>query len=352
MCNFHFPRMSDSENENDLSTHDEHEEEFVEEKPVKKRPGRPKKQVAKKPIKKLGIVTEPSNKDAVDPRMAYVVELWYDNPSMFKRIFTLFKQLSVENIRVRWEQNVLKMFAQDHIGKNKIYIRIFGDQMTRYYSQETLEIGLCPNIFQKILQTLRKEYSKIALASRKLYEKTRMRVILVNDDMEENSEYDIDVDEVAPYDWAVEEEISREKYYPIMFELPSKYFKGKVVDFKNLSDAIRIEKDSDGPLRFSYNCSNKRGSCNTFLKNPGKIHLRCTLDPEDSFSTAVYVEYIKSLSATLVSETIHISADMNNNLIFTFLLDQEETPDKKKIPGTEKCEIKIVTEIIKREGDD
>jgi hypothetical protein len=342
--------MSDSENDIDTPPP---EDDFEEEKPVKKRPGRPKKQVAKKPIKRLGVVDEPSNNGLEqDPRMNYVVELWYDNPAMFKRIFTLFKQLSVESIRILWDSDTLFMYATDHVGKNKIRIRIFGKQMSRYYCSKPLEVGLCPTIFQKILQTLRKEYTKISLASRKLYEKTRIRVILVNDEMEEHAEYDLDVNEVTPYDWAINEEIAREDYYPIKFEVPSRYFKGKVGDFKNLSDAIRIEKDPDSPLRFSYNCTNKRGSCNTYLKNPGKINLRCTLDPEDSFSTAVYVDHIKSLSATLIADSIHISADMNNNLIFTFLLDQEEGPDKKRIPGTEKCEIKIVTEIIKKEMDD
>jgi hypothetical protein len=328
--------MSDSE-ENDSEV----------EVPVKKRPGRPKKQIPKKPMKKFGIVSEPTNKlPGIDPRMQYVMELWYDNPIMFKKIFGLCQTMSIDNnIRVRFEKDQVKMYTIDHSGKNKIYIRIFGKSMTRYYCGRDLEIGLNPTMFQKMLQTLNKSYGQIIFASRKQYEKTKIRLIFINDEIEESSEHDVDVEAVDAYDWAVEDELARENDYPIKFELTSKHFKKKVNDSKMMTDILRIEKDGEGPLRFSYNFKNKKGVNNSILKNANKINLQSKLDPMEMFSTSVFLEHIKPLAGALVSDTIQISADTTHNLIFTSLLDQDEV-DKKKIPGTEKCEIKIITEIV------
>lgn len=326
--------MSDNE-----STDEDKEEE-------KKRPGRPKKKAPKKTIPKLGIVHEPSNAHVTNTGLLNIFEILYDNPIMFKKIFSLFKAMAVENIRIKLEPLFIKFYAVDHSESSQIYIKINGDTMNRYYLEKNLEFGLNPNNIQKILQTLNKDNSKIYIFTQSQYEKSRIKIGLSNDDMEEESIYTIDQEQLEFYAWDIETEIADEIDYPLKFDLPFKYFKKKVTDFKLLGDIMKIEKCGNSSLRLSYNFSNKKGDQNTYYKNPVKINLKSQIAPDEIFSTSVFLDYIKPLAGSLISDNIQISACVDKKLIFTMYLDHDEKPSKEKITGTERCEIKVITETV------
>jgi|GEM_PF-6268151 len=350
--------MSSSEEEADEKNEEELEEspdnikpvsvEEVKDVKVKKKPGRPKKQTNKKTIPKLGIVNEPSNlKTASDPRLINIFELLYDNPIMFKKILTLFKSMSVETIRMKLEQKFIKMYAVDHTENNQIYVKIYGERMNRYYISKELEVGLGLNTIQKILQTLNKDISKVYWFTSSQYERSKIKIGLSNDEIEEDSIYSVDLDQIEEYDWKVEKELELEDDYSLKFELPFKYFKKKVSDFKLLGDIMKIEKHGDGPLRLSYNFTNNKGDQNTYFRSPGKINLQSSIDYGEIFSTSVYLDHIKPLAGSLIAENIRISSSVDQKIIFTALLDQDEAPNKEKLSGTERCEIKVLTGIVK-----
>ena len=339
--------MKSSSDEEDLSDTDEKNTKDTDGS-TKKKPGRPKKQIIKKVIPKLGIVNEPLNKALTDNRMIHIFELVYDNPIMFKKIFALFKSMSVETIRMRLEKHFIKMYAIDHLETMQIYINIHGSKMNRYYVSKVLEFGLSQNNIQKILQTLNKDCSKIYWYTNVQYERSKINIGLTNDEMDEETVYNLDLDQIDEYNWAgVENEILEENTYPLKFELPFKYFKKKVTDFNLLGDIMKIEKHGDNGLTLSYSFTNKKGSQNTYFRNPSKIHLQSTLNANEIFSTSVYLNHIKLLASSLISDSIHISACIDKKLIFTALLDQDEKSNKEKIVGSEKCEIKILTEIVR-----
>lgn len=315
-------------------------------KEPKKKPGRPKKQVHKKPIEKLGIVNEPSNIKTADPRKINIFEIFYDNPMMFKKIFNLFKSMSSEFIRFRIEKEEFKMFSFDHDKHNQIYIRIFGSRMNRYYFSKVLEFGISSNNIQKILQTLNKDCSKICWYTNQQYERSKIHISLFNDEMCELSVYSVDLNQIDDYDWDVEREIKLEKDYPLSFDLPFKYFKKKINDFKSLGDIMKIEKHGEKNLNINTFSDNK-GCQNTFFHNSEKIHLHSEVKPDEIFSTSVFIEHLIPLSSSLISDFIHIAVCINQKIIFTAYLDQDERPNKDKILGTEKCEIKILTDIVK-----
>lgn len=342
--------MSESEDEIELITEAKEDTDEIKQ-PIKKKPGRPRKQITKKKIDRLGIVSEPTNINGTnDPRLINVFELVYDNPIMFKKIFSLFKSMAVDSIRLKLENNFIKMYAIDHTESNQIYIKIYGSRMNRYYLKKELECGLGPTNIQKILQTLNKDCAKIYLYTNTQYERSKIKIGLSNDEMSEESIYTVDQDQLPEYDWSIEKELELEEFYPLKFELPFKHFKKKVTDFKLLGDIMRIEKNKKGFLKLSYNFSNNKGDQNTFFKDPAKINMISLIDDE-IFSTSVYLDYIKPLSSSLIADTIKISACIDRKIIFTALLDQEEE-NKKKIPKTEKCEIKIITKIVKAKKDD
>jgi hypothetical protein len=319
----------------------------------KKRPGRPKKHIEKKVISRDGIVNEPLNKDKelVSPLSVHVVELLYDNPLLLKKIFHLFKTMNVSSIRVLFHYKSVRMYAIDHLEKSQVYIKIFGKKMNRYYCEEPLEISFSPTNIEKISQTFTKDHSQFIIAIDRQYKRSKVCVIVSNDEIDDDSVYKIDTETVDPYDWTIENELKHEISYPIKFELPAKYFKRKVADCGPLCDILRIEKNGGECLRFSYNFKDKHGEHSTYLKNSGKINLISAIEENDIFSTSIYLEHIKHFSSALIAEEIHISADKERNLIFTAYLDQEEKvlskQKKYKIAGTEKCVIKVITEIVR-----
>lgn len=322
------------------------------EAPIKKKPGRPRKTIIKKTIPKLGIVNEPSNATSQDSRLVNIFEILYDNPIMFKKIFALFKSMSVENIRMKLEKEYIKMYALDHMDVNQIYIKIYGNRMNRYYLNKTFECGLGSINIQKILQTLNKDCAKIYFFTNAQYERSKIKIGLANDEIEDDSIYTIDLNQIDEYDWSVEQELEQEEFYPLKFELPFKYFKKKINDFKLLGEIMKIEKHGENNLRLSYNFSNNKGDQNTYFKNPGKICLRSLIDPGEIFSTSVYLDHVKPLASSLIAETIHISACVGKKIIFTALLDQDlDLNDKEKKPNTERCEIKVITDIVKARKD-
>ena len=321
-------------------------EEFSDEE--KKKPGRPRKKQVRNIMPKLGIVKEPSNNKHVDTRLHNVYEIIYDNPLMFKRIFSLFKSMSVDNIRLKLEPEYVKMHALDHSQNNDIYIKIIGSRLNRYYLNKPLEFGLASNDIQKILQTLSKDHANIWWFSQEINSASKMKIRLDNDDMEENSVYTVDIQTIDGFNWeSLENQIEDEKHYPIKFNLPFKYFKKKIADFDILGEIMKIEKYSDGQLMLSYTFKNKKGEHSTRFNNNSKIKLDSKLEYGNIFSTSVYLEHIKPIASSLVSESISISADLEKKLIFTALLDQDEKSNSQAIPDSEKCIIKVLTNIVK-----
>jgi hypothetical protein len=260
--------------------------------------------------------------------------------------------MSSESVRLRFDPEGIKMYAIDHLKKSKIYVKIFGDRMNRYYCEDVIEIGCSPSRINEKLATLTKDHGKIIIATNKQYQRSKITIILANDDMEEDGVDNIEIDTVDDYDWSIEESLQKEKNYPIHFDLPSKYFKRKISDFSRGCDILRIEKTGTEYLRFSYNHRDKRGRHDSHLKNPGRINLVSMIEEDDIFSTSVYLEYIKHFSSALIADEIHIAADKEEDLIFTAYLDQDEktSPNKQKkykVAKTERAIIKVVTEIVK-----
>ena len=77
---------------------------------VKRSVGRPRLIQRIDPLPKLGILNNPSNDDNL-------VELSYDNVSIFKKIFNLLKTMNVKEINIQFNNNYTKIFGIDHLEK-------------------------------------------------------------------------------------------------------------------------------------------------------------------------------------------------------------------------------------------
>ena len=102
---------------------------------VKRSVGRPRLIQRIDPLPKLGILNNPSNDDNL-------VELSYDNVSIFKKIFNLLKTMNVKEINIQFNNNYTKIFGIDHLEKNLINIKIDSNKLNHYYCEHPINITL------------------------------------------------------------------------------------------------------------------------------------------------------------------------------------------------------------------
>ena len=318
----------------------------------KKRPGRPKKKISKDSIPKSGIVDTPSV-EADDERMQTTIEVVYSNPEMWKKIFTEFKNLAVDSVRMQFHETGISIITKDHLEKSEVLVEILGDRLNRYYCEAPLEIGVDLHHFLQIMQTLKKDHTKITFSSIRQSQRSKLRVVLHNATMNEDSGYNVDVRTIEPYDGTIREDLLHEPEYPLSFELDAKYFKNKVADWLRLGEVIKIEKSSTGPLTINHVFDDKKGDHETTFKDSKKISLVANIEEDDLFAVSVLLQNLKPISTSTVADKIKISAHENYRLIFTSLIDQEIDNDTNKpIEGTEVCVIKILTEIVNFDNEE
>jgi len=317
--------------------------------PVKrKRPGRPKKNKSLDAIPREGIVDKPMD-IAEDERMETTMEMVYSNPELWKKIFGMFKNMSVANVRINFHETGISMISKDHIEKSEVLVNIMGERLNRYFCETPTEIGVDQHHILQILQTLKKDHSKITFISTRQTRRSKLRIILHNPVIDEDSVYNIDATNVETYDGELYEDLKFEPEYPISFEFDSKYFKSKVADWSRLGEVIKIEKESDekSPLIINHVFEDKKGDHASVYKSSKKINLVSTIPDGDLFAVSVLLQNLKPISTSTVSEKIKIAAHEEHRLIFTSLLDQKMDEDTgKPIPDTEVCTIKILTEIV------
>ena len=280
--------------------------------PKKKRPGRPRKKPIKKPMKRNGVAEVPLNEDNC-------VEMIYDAPAVFKRIFALLKSMAVKEICMCFGEGVIDILTTDHLKKSNIKVVVKCDKINHYYCKEPIRIYLNPKNMEKIIQVLDKNYMSIAFVLKTLSCRSVMSIIFKND-IKIDEYREIDLIQSSNTMYAV---VFDDDNYPIKFRLPGKYFKKFVNDIGMFSDTLTITKIGATPLTFSYVSKDKTVKSRHIVQSGEAIGLVALVADDDIFSSSVQIDYIKPLSGALISDMVLISADSHRNMIFRIAVDQE-----------------------------
>lgn len=281
---------------------------------VKRSVGRPRLIQRIDPLPKLGILNNPSNEDNL-------VELSYDNVSIFKKIFNLLKTMNVKEINIQFNNNYTKIFGIDHLEKNLINIKIDSNKLNHYYCEHPINITLDPKNLDKITQKIDKHYSLFSIILKKKSYRNNIIIILNNKILSIDESHIINLIETnVDYDTFNDKSVDY-NLYPLKFELTGKYFKKLINDVSTFSEIFTIEKVNDNPLQFIYKNINNTIKGFNICKDSSKIKLQSSLSENDIFSVSVRIDYIKALSNSLLSEKIKIYADSENDLVFNLLID-------------------------------
>nr|QQV29684.1 proliferating cell nuclear antigen-like protein [Kaumoebavirus] len=281
----------------------------------KKKAGRPRKEKAKPTITKEGISNEPYAHENV-------MELVYDNPIDFKKLFGLFKSMAVSDIVITFTESCAYISTKDHSGMNIVYTTIEGSKMIRYYCKKRLEVNISSKATEKILESINKDYSLIVLCSKAESTNSKLYIIMKNENLEVEDVHEILLNTLTQNDDVDPTVYLRDEVdYKLHFELPSKWFKKIIADYTKNSLYFSIEKEGSGPLHFCYESDTKKSNLKSFYKNPEKIKLRHSIEEDDVFSVSAKLEAVKQFSSSLIADEIKIAADPYKKLIFTLTIN-------------------------------
>jgi hypothetical protein len=278
----------------------------------KNKPGRPRKKPLKKPLKRNGISENPLNEENC-------MEMIYDMPSVFKRIFTLFQSMAVKESCMEFKEKTIDILTTDHLKKSHIKVVIKCDKINHYYCKEPIKSYMNPKNMEKIIQVLDKNYMSIAFVLKTITNRSILNIIFKND-IKIDEYREIDLIQASNTEYNVSFDSTN---YPIKFALPGKYFKKFINDISSFSDTLTINKIGSSSLTFSYTSKDKTVKSKHIVQSPESIKLVSLVSDDDIFSSSVQIDYIKPLSSSLLSDFVSISADTHKNMIFQVDVDNK-----------------------------
>lgn len=319
-------------------------------KPPARRPGRPpKKKVSDIQVATHGIVNEPT-----DPNN--VVEMVYENPKMFKKLFGLYKQYEIREIVWHFYKDRIEINLLDYKKKTHVFTTIYGRMLIRYYCKEDIVRCINRQSVDKVFKTIGKDHTRISLIVQEETSRSKMYFVVRNSAVDVDQTYGlglINQPEVPPlpdFDDAT---------YPIKFELPSKHFKDVISEIIGSSDIATVERNvepetmEDGTeqdvshIVITYE-SNKKMNMAGNYRNPSKIKLIDILPPDDIFAVSFYITYIRPFSHANIGDTVKIAVDKHKHISLSSDIDNKKyTRADGSIVEGPVCTIKIYSEIKK-----
>lgn len=286
-------------------------------KEVKKRPvGRPPKidKNEKKSTVRKGIVSAPQNDE-------HIIELVYDIPLNFKRVFTLFKLMDAQDIKIEFKLSKVRISGIGRIGHNFIDLIIDGTKLSHYFCKHTVIINLDQKNIEKIIQKIDKSYNSIFIIAKNDSYKKHINIIL-NDESQGIKEYHKIslIEEINEMDDNIIRDLNY-RQYPLSFTLPSKYFKKIVNDISKFSKDFTIERRPGVLLSFPYDSNAKTIDVDHIFTNEELFKINCSLDKDDFISTTVRIEYIQSMATALLSEEVNVYVDKEDMMVFKSVID-------------------------------
>ncbi|MCK4968195.1 MAG: hypothetical protein KAS12_04000 [Candidatus Aenigmarchaeota archaeon] len=286
-------------------------------------PGRPRKRPILPHLAIRGIVEKPEIDDSI-------VELDYHNPILFRKLITLLKALSVNDVYINFLPDKMRVVARDHFMNSFIVSEIYGVKLNKYYCKENAEIAVRREVLENIFHTVDKVYNRISLRLKKNTIQSSLFITLHQFEINKNDHYEIDLITPQKIDEDIDENIDE---YPISFELPSKHFKKIINDMSSMATKFAIEKVGNDPLKITFQ-NPKSVKCISEYLDGGKIQLVSKIEENAIFGVSIKLENIKLFSGTNTSEVVKIYSHPFKHIVFRYSIDNDT------------CVIKIYTQII------
>lgn len=318
---------------------------------VKRGPGRPPNKKKETKLVRSGIVKQPSNAGS---EHEHTVEIIYDNPLMFKKIFGLFKEYNVIQIEVMFDVNKTYMYAMNHHNTVSIMAEILGEQMNSYYVAAPLYMSFDTKSFHNIFKGINKDYNQIMFATNAAFQNANIWMVFERE--YHASKYKIELntqnDNSAMLKHSILKSVNQNVDYLVSFDINFKELKDKISEYSHITKKINIElvssysKSNQLQSYVEFTCSDASGKINniSLYTNPSSMNLVSKCDNISTFIAPMWINNIEPLARSLISDKIRFHVDEHQDMVFVTELDLD-LKGKKSVPGTEKCVIKLAARL-------
>lgn len=281
-------------------------------------PGRPPSKPAAPPLEKLGVVDSPK-----DPNNR--LEFAYGDPTVFKALFTFFKNIKAREIHLRCSPRGLTFFARDHAKTSRVVAHVAGEHVHWHYCEGEFWLGLNRDSVEKMFAAIDKTLFKITIIQAH-DDPDSLNFVFKDAEIDKECNYKVALSTYARDADLVEAEAALApgtlaERFPIEFVLSDRQFKKSISDASNYSDTITFEKIGAYPLQLTYARPNM--AYHEVYRSPEKIRLRADVDAGATFRCAVKIANVKSLAASMVTDSVRILCREDDDILFRSALDEK-----------------------------
>jgi hypothetical protein len=279
-------------------------------------PGRPPSKPPAPALERKGIVDAPN-----DPSNR--LEFVYGDPTVFKSLFTYFKNIKAREIHLRCAPQGLTFFTRDHSKTSRVVAHVAGEHVNHHYCEDEFWLGINRENVEKMFASIDKTFYKITIIH--THEDANSLTFVFKDaEIDKECNYKMTLSTYAP-DMELreaEQTLSPEtlvEAFPIEFTLTAKQFKKSVSDASNYSDIFTFEKLGLYPLQLTY----VRSSVvyNEVYRTASKIKLRSAVTEGDTFRCTIKIANVKSLAASMVTDDVRILCRQDADILFRSAID-------------------------------
>ncbi|MCE7958500.1 MAG: hypothetical protein DYH06_11275, partial [Acidobacteria bacterium ACB2] len=279
-------------------------------------PGRPPSKPPAPPLEKKGIVDSP---DEPCNRLEFV----YGDPSVFKALFTYFKNIKASAIHLRCSPRGITFFARDHSKTSRVVANVAGEHVNWHYCEGEFWLGINREKVEKMFSSIDKTFFKITIIQ--THEDPNSLLFIFKDaEIDKECNYKITLSSYARDEdlYEAEQTLTPQAIlanFPIEFTLTAKQFKKSISDASNYSDTVTFEKIGPHPLQLTYAKPNM--IYNEVYFSPDKIRLRSAVPDDVTFRATVKVANVKSLANSMVTDDVRILCREGADILFRSALD-------------------------------
>jgi hypothetical protein len=284
--------------------------------PKRRGPGRPPSKPPAPPLEKKGIVDSPKDSNN---RLEFV----YGDPTVFKSLFTYFKNIKARDIHLRCSPNGLTFFARDHSKTSRVVAVVAGEHVNWHYCEGEFWLGINRDHVEKMFASIDKTFFKITIIQTQ-DDVNSLTFIFKDAEIDKECNYKVTLSAYAPDEdlYEAEKTLTAEGLianFPIEFTLTAKQFKKSISDASNYSDTITFEKLGAHPLQLTYNKSNMM--YNEVYRTADKIRLRSEVADGSTFRCTVKIANVKSLASSMVTDDVRILCREEGDILFRSAID-------------------------------
>jgi len=286
------------------------------EKSARRGPGRPPSKPAPPALEQRGIVLAPLD---ANNRLEFV----YNDPSVFKSLFTYFKNIKARDIHLRCTPAGLTFFARDHSKTSRVVAHVAGEHVNWHYCDGEFWLGINREHVEKMFASIDKTLFKITILQ-SVEDPNTITFVFKDAEIDKECNYRISLS-IYPRDedlYEAERALAPaliQTLFPIEFTLSAKQFKKSISDASNYSELITFEKLGTHPLQLTYAKSNL--VYNEVYRSAAKIRLRSAVNEGTIFRATVKIANVKSLASSMVTDDVRILCREDDDILFRSALD-------------------------------